>query len=91
MLEKIFEDFAFNDYQFDRYREVITEFSKVLPREVIKAIPAVFGVSFENLEEVLSLGYDINCINSDESSILMHYISNRHINVETIDKLTYIK
>lgn len=87
MLEKIFEDFAFNDYQFDRYREVITKFSNVLPREIIKEIPAVFGVSFENLEEILSLGYDINCINSDGSSILMNYISNRHINVETIDKL----
>lgn len=87
MLEKIFKDFTFNNYQFDRYREVITVFSKALPTEVIKEIPAIFGVSFENLEEILSLGYDINCINNDGNSILMDYICNRHISVETIDKL----
>ena len=87
MLKKIFKDFTFNNYQFEKYREVITDFSKVLPSEDKKEIPAVFGVSLNNLEEVLDLGYDINCINTDGSSIFMNYINNSDINVEVIDKL----
>ena len=52
MLEKLFNEFSFNDYQFNKYRDVITDFSKVLSKEILKDIPAVFGVSLENLEEV---------------------------------------
>lgn len=86
MLEKLFNEFSFNNYQFDRYRDVITDFSSSLPKGILKDIPAVFGVSLENLEEILSLGYDINSI-KDGRNILMSYIMNEHTNIETINKL----
>lgn len=86
MLEKLFNEFSFNDYQFNKYRDVITDFSKVLPKDMLKDIPAIFGVSFKNLEEVLSLGYDINSVENNKN-ILMDYIINRHVDIEIINKL----
>ncbi len=85
MLEKLFSEFSFNEYQFNRYRDVITDFSKALPKDMLKDIPAIFGVSLENLEEVLSLGYDINSVENNKN-ILMDYIINRHIDIEIINK-----
>lgn len=86
MLEKIFGGFIFNDYQFNLYRDIIRNFSNVLPIEMLKDIPAIFGVSFKNLEEVLELGYDINSV-SNGINILMDYIMNRQVDIEIINKL----
>lgn len=86
MLEKIFNEFSFNEFQFNRYRTVITDFSNALPKEMLKDIPAIFGVGLKNLEEVLSLGYDINSVKNDRN-ILMDYIMNRRFDIEIINKL----
>lgn len=88
MLEKIFNEFCFNDYQFDKYRDVITDFSKALPKDMLKDIPAIFGVSFKKLEEVLSLGYDINSVENNKNIIMEYIINiNRHVDIEIINKL----
>ena len=86
MLEKLFNEFSFNDYQFNIYRAIITDFNKTLPKDMLKDIPAIFCVNLENLEEVLSLGYDINSVENGRN-ILMDYIMNRHVNIEIINKL----
>lgn len=86
LLVKLFDEFSFNNYNFNRYRDVITNFSKALPKDMLKDIPAIFGVSLENLEEVLDLGYDINSVENGRN-ILMLYITNRHVNIEILNKL----
>lgn len=87
MLEKIFEKFTFNSSQFDVYKEIIKKFSKILPEKTLKEIPAVFGVCFKNLEETLDLGYDIKCLDEKGNSIIMNYLLNRNIGIETLEKL----
>lgn len=68
MLEKIFKSFKYDDY-----KEFIIKYSNELPDEIKKQIPAVFGVKFDNLEETLGLGYDINCSDENYNSLLMIY------------------
>lgn len=53
----------------------------------MKEIPAVFGVDLTKIEEVLSLGYDINCINAKGNSIIVEYLSNGCSNIKTFEKL----
>lgn len=87
MLEKLFADFAFNEFQFNKYRETIKDFTSKLPKETLKDIPAIFHISLSNLEEILALGYDINSTNEYGYNLLMHYILNKRINMETLNKL----
>jgi len=82
MLEKIFQSFYYPDY-----KDFVIRFSKELQQEDLKTIPAVFGVRFDDLEEVLDLGYDINCIDKDGNSILMDYAAMKNVTIEMIDKL----
>lgn len=86
MLEKLFAEFSYNDYQFNKYKDLITDFSNTLPKDMLKDIPAIFGVGLKNLEEVLSLGYDINSVENGKN-ILMDYIINRQINIDVLNKL----
>ena len=86
MLIKLFDELIFNSYSFNMYRDVITDFSNILPKDKLKDIPAIFRVNLENLEEVLSLGYDINAVKNGES-ILMNYIKNRKVDIEILNKL----
>lgn len=84
MLEKIFDEFS--SRQFDRYKNVIKDFSNALPKDMLKNIPAVFGVSLENLQEVLNLGYDINAVKNGRN-IIMDYIIESNVTIQAINKL----
>jgi len=77
MLEKIFSGFVPNPYHFDKYRDVIKDLSKVLPKETLKEIPAVFGVVPENMEEVVNLGYDINFLDDNGNNVIMRYLTQK--------------
>lgn len=84
MLEKIFDDFSLQE--FDKYKDVITDFSKILPKDMLKDIPAVFGVKFKNLKDVLDLGYDINST-KEGKSIIMDYVIHRYLDPHTLNEL----
>ena len=86
MLKKIFNEFSQNSFKFNKYKSVIKDFSNSLSKEDLKDIPAIFGVSIDNLEEVLSLGYNINSIYNGQN-IVMYYIENEEINTEILHKL----
>ncbi|MDE5586923.1 MAG: hypothetical protein K2I72_00965, partial [Bacilli bacterium] len=72
---------------YDNYKDFVRKFSKQLTKEELKDIPAVFGVSFDNLKDVLELGYDINCVDEEGNSILMDYLSRKDVTIEIIDSL----
>ncbi len=84
LLEKIFNNVNYENYEL--YSDLIADLSKLLPKEELKDIPAIFSVSEKHLESILSLGYDINCI-KDDRNILMEYIVSRPVSIEQINKL----
>ena len=102
MLKKIFDlcakkldDFCYydgkyrfykNNPYFDTYKKLIFDFSKKLPKEMLKDIPAVFYVGFDNLEAVVNLGYDINCIENG-CNIYMYYIREKQVIYDTLPSI----
>ncbi len=90
LLEKMFADIAsYNQYHYGLCKDLIYKYSDLLPKEELKDIPAVFGVDFNNLDEIINLGYDINCI-KDGKTLLMKYIESNITPEEVsqrIDKL----
>lgn len=87
LLEKIFEIFMYNEYVFNEYKDIVEDFSKKIPKEMLKTIPAVFEVPFNKLEEILKLGYDINCIDNKGNSIIMHYLKKGDYSIDIIEHL----
>lgn len=87
LLEKIFKIFIYNDYRFNEYKDIVEDFSKKIPEEMLKKIPAVFEVPFNKLEETLKLGYDINCIDEKGNSIIMHYLKKGDYSIDIIEYL----
>lgn len=86
MLLKIFNELCDNDYQYNIYKSLIKDFSKLIPKEELKDIPAGFGLSLENIEDVISFGFDINCP-KDGQSIIMSFLLDRSVNPRIINKL----
>lgn len=76
MLEKLLKEFSYNNYIYEKYRDIIIDFSKKVPKEELKDIPIVFTCATELLKEIMSLGYDINTINEDGDNGLIYYIKN---------------
>lgn len=86
MLEKIFNGFAYGYYYYGLYKDIIASFTKKLPEEMLKEIPAVFGVILDHFDEILPLGYDINTIKNG-NSIIMREINSGRLTLESLKKL----
>lgn len=86
MLRKIFGSNRLR-YNYAEYKDLVFNLSKELPKENLVTIPAIFGVGSENFNDIISLGYDINCVDAIGDNLLLDYIHRGGSDKAYIDKL----
>ena len=91
MLRQIFK-ICFFGGNIEQYKDLITQYSNELTTEELINIPGIFGVNLESFKEIdfiLSLGYDINCISFFENgfNILMCKLHDKKVTIPIIEYL----
>lgn len=87
IVKRIFKDFYNSERNVEVYKDYLVSLSKILTKQEKKRIPALFNSRYNDMGDILKMGYDMNTTYENETILMKHIGLNTRLPIYAVNRM----